>query len=63
MKVKELLERLSGLDPEMDVLFEDGDSNSGPWAVQDVEVSVSEGQYPEDFNMPEGYTFVLLGDY
>jgi len=34
-----------------------------PYTVENLKVIVAEdGDYPEDYNMPEGYKFVSLGN-
>lgn len=61
MKVKELIEKLSDLDQDLEVMFQDPNAHGGPFSVQRLSVDIAEdGEYPEDWNMPEGYTFVLL---
>ena len=64
MKILELANQLKAIYDEhgdIDVLFTDPNSNDGPFAVGGTEFRVAEGdEYPEDFNMPNGYKFVEL---
>lgn len=64
MKILELANQLKAIYDEhgdIDVLFTDPNSNQGPFDVGSTEFRVAEeDEYPEDFNMPEGYKFVVL---
>lgn len=60
MNVKELIKALEKCDPELDVLVTDLNNSSHVWGFLTVEETVSEGEFPDDYNMPEGYRFVRL---
>lgn len=64
MKILELANQLKAIydgHGDIDVFFTDPNSNQGPFAVGGTEFRVAEeDEYPEDFNMPEGYKFVEL---
>ncbi len=61
MKVGEVIKQLSKLDQNLDVMFQDPNANGGPFSVEKIHVEVAdEDEYPEDYCMPEGYTFALL---
>ena len=61
MKVKDLIQQLLLQNQEQDVMFQDPNARGGPFSIERVSVEVAdEDEYPEDYNMPEGYTFVLL---
>lgn len=64
MKISQVIARLQKIQAErgdVDVMLQDPESSYGPWAVTGVHVEVAEeDQYPEDFQMPEGYTFVEI---
>lgn len=61
MTVQELIQQLSQLNPDLTVMFQDPNANGGPFSVTRLQVhTAAEDEYPEDWNMPEGFTFVLL---
>ena len=59
MLVKDLIKKLKEYDEDQDVMFQDGRSDS-IFSVLRVGEKVSEGHYPDDWEMPEGYKFILL---
>ena len=65
MKIFELAQKLKAmydLHGDIDVHFAGPNHDQEPYAVNEVElVVVEDGDYPEDYNMPEGYTFIELG--
>lgn len=61
MKAKDLIEKLNKLEfQDQDVMFQDPNSHGGPFSVLEVIVTKSKGQFPDDFQMPEGYKYILL---
>ncbi len=62
MTVQELIEKLSKVsNKNMEVFFQDPNSHGGPFCVGSFKTETAdEDEYPDDWNMPEGYTFVLL---
>ena len=60
MKVKELIEALSKVDPELEVFQADINNSSHVWGVSNVREDVSFGQFPDDYDMPEGFEYVRL---
>jgi len=64
MKIFELAERLKAIYDEhgdIEVFFRDPNSWQGPFEVGQVtQRTAEEDEYPEDYNMPEGYKFVEL---
>lgn len=59
MKVKDLIRKLSAFDENQDVMFQDGKDDS-IFSILRVTKTVSNGGYPDDWDMPEGYKFILL---
>ena len=59
MKVKEVIEKLLKQNPESEAMFQDP-NHGGPFSVGRVSAQVSEGEFPDDWDMPEGFEFVLL---
>lgn len=60
MKVKDLIAHLEKENQDLDVRCE-GDSEFGPFSVELVmEKTAEKDEYPEDFDMPGGYKFILL---
>ena len=60
MKAKEVAKILLET-PELDVLFQDPNSNGGPFSVESAQLRIAaKDEFPEDFDMPEGFTFILL---
>jgi hypothetical protein len=59
MKVKNIIEQLSKLNPELDGMFQDP-NHGGPFSVESIQTCVSEGEFPNNWNMPEGFEYVLL---
>jgi hypothetical protein len=66
MKIFELAQKLKTMydqHGDIDVHFAGPNNDQEPYAVNEVElVVVEDGDYPEDYNMPEGYTFLQLGN-
>lgn len=60
MKARELIEQLLKMDQEENVMLQDPNAHGGPFSVMKVTRQTSQGEYPTDWNMPEGYTFILL---
>lgn len=62
MKVKDLVERLQSVDQELDVMFTDpNDHTCSIYLVWKLSEKVAtKDEYPDDWNMPEGYKFILL---
>jgi hypothetical protein len=64
MKIQELIDALTNIKADkgnIDVLFEDPNNHYGPYSVESVTVDAADkDEYPDDFGMPEGFTFVLL---
>lgn len=64
MKIAALIKKLEAIKAKqgnVEVMFDDGDGDSGPWAISAVKFSVAEeDEYPEDFDMPEGFKFALI---
>lgn len=66
MNVLQLANQLHAIYKEhgnVEVMFADPNSGQGPFSVGTVNLVVAEeGEYPEDWNMPEGFTFVELNN-
>ena len=67
MKILELATKLKAIYDEkgdIDVMVLD-DDRGDPYSIGQLSVTVvEEGQFPEDYDMPAGFTFVDLGiDY
>ena len=64
MKASQMIKQLNSIQAkhgDIEVMFTDPNSSGGPFAVTSVSVEVAEeDQYPEEFDMPEGFTFVDL---
>ncbi len=66
MTIDEMLVSLTNLKDahgggDIQVMFKDPNSNGGPFGVSTATIEIAEeDEYPEDWNMPEGFTFVLL---
>ena len=62
MKILELATKLKAIyDEKGDIDVMVLDDHADPYAVEGVTVTVvEEGQYPEDYDMPAGFTFVDL---
>jgi len=64
MKISELKTRLIEIEKEhgdIPVMFPDPNGRFGPYEACVAKTEIAEkGQYPDDFNMPEGYKFVCL---
>lgn len=67
MKISEVIDRLEKIKAEngdIEVMFTDPNSSGGPFGVTSVSFEVAEeDQYPEEFDMPEGFKFVDLGSW
>ena len=66
MKIFELAEKLKeiyDMHGNIEVFFAGPNRDTNPYEVGKVEFRVAvEDEYPEDFDMPEGYEFVELGN-
>ena len=64
MTILELANQLKAIYDEhgdIEVLFAGPNMDTDPYCVERTEVRVAEAdEFPEDFNMPEGYKFVEL---
>ena len=64
MKTSEMIAKLQTIQAEhgdIEVMFQDVESCAGPWSATSACVEVAgEDQYPEDWNMPEGFKFVEI---
>jgi hypothetical protein len=58
----EILERIRSENTgKLCVMFEDPNSDSGPFGISKITPKVAKkDEYPKYFNMPEGFKFVLL---
>ena len=65
MKIFELAQKLKAmydLHGNIDVHFAGPNNDQEPYAVNEVELVVAEeDDYPEDYNIPAGFTFIQLG--
>ena len=63
MKILELATKLKAIyDEKGDINVMVLDDNNDPYEVSSVSFGVAKkGQYPEDYDMPAGFTFVNLG--
>ena len=63
MKILELATKLKAIyDEKGDINVMVLDDNNDPYEVSSVSFGVAKkGQYPEDYDMPAGFTFVDLG--
>lgn len=60
MKAHELGRKLLAGE-NVDVMFRDPNSSGGPFSVSNTELKVAEeDDYPENFNMPEGFKHIEL---
>lgn len=61
MKAKDLAAALLK-HPELDVMQSDLDNSSHVWGILGLRVHTVEDddEYPKDYNMPKGYTFIRL---
>ena len=64
MKILELANQLKAIYDEhgdIDVFFAGPNMDTEPYCVERAKVIVAEeGEYPEDYDMPEGFKFVEL---
>lgn len=64
MTIIELVKKLKVIHDkhgDIEVMFQDPNSGEGPFAVEVVSRCVAEeDEFPEDWNMPEGFEFVEL---
>lgn len=63
MNVKQLIDNLKSFEKEygsdIEVMFID--DNNDAWSINSVTHKVAEhNEYPEDWDMPEGYSFIQL---
>ena len=67
MKISKVIERLEAIkerDGDVDAMFQDPNSHGGPFPVTSLDLKVAqEDEYPNDFNMPKGFKFVLLENW
>ena len=60
----ERLEKIKAKRGDIEVMFTDPESSGGPFAVTGINVKVAEKyDYPEEFGMPEGFTFVDISGW
>ena len=58
------LEKIQKKEGDIEVMFDDPQGNYGPWAVGSVNFRVAEEEeYPEEFDMPEGFKFVEIKNW
>jgi len=66
MKILSLANKLKKIydtHGDVHVMIEISDRSRGPWEVHSADfLMAGEGEFPEDFNMPEGFKFVLLSN-
>lgn len=61
MTVKELIKKLKTVNPTLSVMCSDIDEPSRVFEITVVKVKIAgRDEYPEDYNMPEGYPFLVL---
>ena len=64
MTILELANRLKEIYDEkgdIEVMFHDPNNNDGPFSIGPITAEIAgEDEFPKDFNMPEGFEFVLL---
>ena len=64
MKIAALIKKLEAIKAKqgnVEVMFEDGNGDYGPWGISDVKFNVAdEDEFPEDFDMPKGFKFALI---
>ena len=60
MKVKELIQKLSKVDQDLEVIVDEINDSSHVWGVSEVHECESEGEFPDDYDMPEGYKYALI---
>jgi len=66
MKISEVrkeLDRLENEHGDIGVMFVDPNARYGPFSVETVRYKKSQGQYPDDFNMPEGHEFIEIDTF
>lgn len=66
MKISELekrLEQIKAKHGDIEVMFTDPNSSYGPYAASGANVEVSDGEYPEEYDMPKGFTFINLSSW
>lgn len=67
MKASYLIQKLSKLIEENgdhDIMFTDPNGNGGPFLAISVKPEVAgENEYPEEYNMPEGFKFFLIDNF
>lgn len=65
MNISELIQRLQAIQAvhgDLPVMYRDGDGDS-VWGLFSVKHEIAEeDEYPEDWDMPQGFEFVLLAD-
>jgi hypothetical protein len=60
MKAHELGKKLLSGE-NVSVMFQDPNSKYGPFSAEHADLKVTkEDEFPEDFNMPEGFKYILL---
>ena len=58
MKVKELIEKLEKLDPNLDVFIYDTEGNGPAW-INNISVQDCPDDYPEEYNMPDKWVEIV----
>lgn len=57
--VEQALKQIRERYGDLDVMFTDPNSSSGPYSVEHLFVETAdEDEYPDHYNMPGGFTFV-----
>jgi len=63
MKIKKMIDKLQKIEKEhgdIDVMYQDGDGESY-WSINSANFrEAEEDEFPEDWEMPEGFKFVLV---
>ena len=67
MKIAQLIKKLQAMESKhgnIHVLFQDPDGDSGPFECNVLSFRVAEeDEFPESYDMPEGFKFVLLENF
>lgn len=61
MKAHDLAKELLNSE-NVEVMLQDPNSHDGPFIVNAIQLETveEEDEFPEDFDMPEGFTYILL---
>lgn len=66
MKILELAKKLKKVydqHGDIEVMFTGPNLDTDPYSIGDIALmEASEGEFPEDWNMPEGFKFVRLAN-